>query len=190
MQRKRYPIHQIELRVGSLAELFNSMDPTPFHRRDLDPNAEEFIESWALEFPGNSHFRIMVHIELMTPEDPSPVVAAAIHNYFNYKADLLKRNVKVLLLEGRTSLMVGLAFLAACLLAADALSAHQGNAFLRVLKESLLIGGWVAMWRPMQVFLYDWWPLVRRGQIYRSLGRAIVHVSQAKDAAPHQPLRT
>jgi hypothetical protein len=73
---------------------------------------------------------------------------------------------------------------AACLLGADALSAHVGNTFLRVLKESLLIGGWVAMWRPMQVFLYDWWPLVRRGRIYRSLGNAIVHVSQVKDAAP------
>ena len=190
MKRKHPPIHQIELRLGSLPELFNSMDPTPFHRRDLDANVEEFIESWALEFPRNSRFRIMVHIGLATPEDPAPVVAAAIHNFFNYKAELSKRNVKVLLLEGRTSLLIGLAFLAACLLGADWLSTHVGNTFLRVFKESLLIGGWVAMWRPMQVFLYDWWPLVRRGQIYRSLGRAIVHVSQAKDAAPHQPLRT
>jgi hypothetical protein len=24
---------------------------------------------------------------------------------------------------------------------------------------SLVIGGWVAMWRPMEVFLYDWWPV-------------------------------
>jgi hypothetical protein len=187
MKRKRLPIHQIELRIGSLPELFNSMDPTPFHRRDLDAAAEEFIESWALEFPQNSHFRIMVHIEQAPPEDASRVVAAAIHNYFNYKAELLKRNVKVLLLEGRTSLMIGLVFLAACLLGADTLSAHVGSTFLRVLKESLLIGGWVAMWRPMQVFLYDWWPLVRRARIYRSLGSAIVHVSQVKNAAPGDP---
>ena len=81
MKRKRPPIHQIELRIGSLPELFNSMDPTPFHRRDLDADAEEFIESWALEFPQNSHFRIMVHIEQAPPEDASRVVAAAIHNY-------------------------------------------------------------------------------------------------------------
>ena len=50
--------------------------------------------------------------------------------------------------------------------------------------------GWVAMWRPMQVFLDDWWPLVRRRRIYRSLGSAIVHVSQAADAAPRPPLRS
>lgn len=166
------------------------MDPSPFHRRDLDANAEEFIESWALKFPQSSRLRILVHIELAAPQDRSPVVAAAIHNYFNYKAELLKRNVKVLLLEGRTSLMIGLVFLAACLPGANALAAHGGNTFLRVLKESLPIGGWVAMWRPMQVFLYHWWPLVRRGRIYRSLGSAIMHLSQATDALPDQRLRS
>jgi hypothetical protein len=156
------------------------MDPTPFHHRDLDTDAEEFLESWALEFPQDSHFRIVVHIEHMPQEDPAPLVAEAIHNYFDYKTVLMKRNLRLLLLEGRTSLLIGLCFLALCLLGADLLTGFANNAFLRVLKESLLIGGWVAMWRPMQIFLYDWWPLVRRSRIYRNLGRASVHVSPGK----------
>jgi hypothetical protein len=28
-----------------------------------------------------------------------------------------------------------------------------------IIRESLLIGGWVAMWRPMEILLYDWWPI-------------------------------
>jgi hypothetical protein len=32
----------------------------------------------------------------------------------------------------------------------------------------------------MQIFLYEWWPLMRRSRIYRSLSRAQVHVSQGK----------
>jgi hypothetical protein len=170
------PVHQIEVRIVKLAELFNSMDPTPFHHRDLDSDAEEFLESWAMEFPQNSHFRIIVHIEQMPPEDPSPLVAEAIHNYFEYKQLQSTRNLHVLLLEGRTSLMIGLGFLTMCLFGADALTAVSSSAFLRVLKESLIIGGWVAMWRPMQIFLYEWWPLTRRGRIYGNLGRASVQV--------------
>jgi hypothetical protein len=27
-----------------------------------------------------------------------------------------------------------------------------------VVRESLVIGG-LAMWRPLEVFLYDWWPI-------------------------------
>ena len=161
-----------------LSELFNAMDPTPFHHRNLDSDAEEFLESWALEFPQDSHFKIIIHIEQMPPEDPSAVVAEAIHNYFEYKSGRAKRNLGQLLLEGRISLMIGLCFLAVCLLGADILAAgFTDNTFLRLLKESLLIGGWVAMWRPMQIFLYGWWPIVRKERIYRNLSRATVHVA-------------
>ncbi|MFM9912109.1 MAG: hypothetical protein ACKVN9_01065 [Methylophilaceae bacterium] len=175
---KTHPsIHQIELRVVKLSELFNSMDPTPFHHRNLDTDAEEFLESWALEFPQNSHFKIVVHIEQMPQEDPSALVTEAIHNYFEYKSERAKRNLRQLLLEGRVSLMIGLSFLALCLLGADMLVAgFTDSTFLRLLKESLLIAGWVAMWRPMQIFLYEWWPVVRRMRIYHNLGRAMVHV--------------
>ena len=37
----------IEVRVGAVPNLFNAMDPSPFREKDLDPNAEEFIVSWA-----------------------------------------------------------------------------------------------------------------------------------------------
>jgi hypothetical protein len=35
----------------------------------------------------------------------------------------------------------------------------QGSRWAVILQESLLIGAWVAMWRPLEVFLYDWWPI-------------------------------
>ena len=180
MKKSHLPVHQIELRIVELPELFNSMDPTPFHHRDLDTDAETFLESWALGFPQDSHFRIIVHIEKMPPDDPAALVAEAIHNHFEYKSVLAWRNLRLLLLEGRTSLLIGIGFLALCLMGADLLSGFANNTFLRLLKESLLIGGWVAMWRPMQVFLYEWWPIVRKGRIYRNLGRAIVHVTPVK----------
>lgn len=180
MSKGHPTVHQIELRIVELSELFNSMDPTPFQHRDLDRDAEEFLENWALEFPQASHFRIVVHIEKMPPEDPAPLVAEAIRNYFDYKSVLAKRNLQLLLIEGRTSLLIGLGFLALCLIGADLLSVFATNTFLRLLKESLLIGGWVAMWRPLQIFLYEWWPVVRRRRIYRNLGHASVQVLPAK----------
>lgn len=180
MKASHPPIHQIEMRIAELSQLFNSMDPTPFHHRDLDTNAERYLESWALEFSQASHFRIIVHIEEMPQENPAPLVAEAIHNHFEYKSVLAKRKLRLLLQEGHTSLLIGLGFLGVCLLGADLLSGFSNSTFLKILKESLLIGGWVAMWRPMQIYLYEWWPIVRRGRIYRNLGRASVHVSPVK----------
>ena len=181
---KRNPlIHQIELRIGTLSELFNSMDPTPFHHCDLDTDAQAYLESWAMTYPSDSHFRVIVHIADMPEEDPEPTVRDAIHNYFDYKAIVNRRNLRLLLVEGRTSLLIGVGFLAACLISADLLANFGTNAFSRVLKESLVIGGWVAMWRPMQIFLYEWWPLVRRGRIYRNLTQSRVHVVAANPAS-------
>ena len=173
------PVHQISLRVVKLSELFNSMDPTPFQNRDLDPDAHEFIESWAVAYPSTSHFRIHIHIVEMPAEDPTAMVVDAIHNYFSYKAEMTRRSLALLLREGRTSLLIGLGFLAACLAGADMLPQEATNPALRVLREGLMIVGWVAMWRPLQLFLYEWWPLARRIRILRSLSAASVHVVQA-----------
>ena len=176
MTRAHAEVHRIELRVNELSQLFNSMDPTPFHHKDLDPDAEEFIESWALEYPQASRFHITVHLARMPPEDPTGLVAEAIRNYFTYRSEISRRMVTVLLREGRTSLLIGVAFLSTCLLVADLLTPLAQGTFLKILRESLTIGGWVAMWRPMQIFLYEWWPLMRRVRIYRHLGQAQVRV--------------
>lgn len=182
MSKNHPPTHQLEIRVARLSELFNSMDPTPFIERDLDSDAEEYIETWALEYPQGSRFRIIVHLGEIPAEDPTSTVAAGIHNFFNYKAVLAQRQVRRLLLEGRTALLIGLSFMATCILLADLIAGNESHALFRVLKESLIIGGWVAMWRPMQIFLYEWWPLVRRIRIYRRLGHALIHITTAVPA--------
>lgn len=176
--------HRIELRLRELAQLFNSMDPTPFHHKDLDPVAEEFIESWALEYPPESRFHINMHIERPSPDgDPTALVTEAIHNFFEYKAELARRELRQLLEQGRTSLVIGVSFLVLCLLVADAMARLADGTFLSIVRESLTIGGWVAMWRPLQIFLYDWWPLARRGRIYSNLARAHVRVREGSRAA-------
>ena len=141
MTRAHTEVHRIELRLNELSQLFNSMDPTPFHHRDLDHDAEEFIESWALEIPKAKRFRITVHLAKMPQDDPGELVTEAIGNYYADKADLTRRKVTVLLREGRISLMIGAAFLSTCLLAADLLTPLATGTFLKILRESLTIGG-------------------------------------------------
>ena len=58
---------------------------------------------------------------------------------------------------------IGLAFLAGSLTLGDIIGNVSGGSFTAVLREGFIIGGWVAMWRPLEVFLYDWWPI--RGDI-------------------------
>ncbi len=46
----------------------------------------------------------------------------------------------------------------------------------RMLEESLIIVGWVANWRPLEIYLYDWVPIRRRINLYRRITAAPVTV--------------
>ena len=112
-----------------------------------------------------------------------------LHNYFEYKARLMRRELRQLLQQGRISLMIGIAFLALCLLSADAIGKLATGPFLSIVRESLTIGGWVGMWRPLQIFLYDWWPLTRSCRTYQDLSRAEVRITGPVSLYPASAIR-
>ena len=88
--------------------------------------------------------------------------------------------LRALLGKGRASLVIGLAVLGLCLIGADLLSGNATSTLVQLSKEGLLIGGWVAMWRPIRIFLYEWWPIARKCRIYRNLARSTVQVVPAR----------
>lgn len=168
--------HRIELKLKDLNQLFNSMDPSPFNEKDLDAEAEEFIISWAQEYPPREPLALRIHLEQWPTEDPQEMIREAIHHYFAYRTKLNQLEFRRLMKQGRTSLFIGLIFLAVCLLTSKILLTNVIQAWGVVLRESLTIAGWVAMWRPMQIYLYEWWPVSRRGRVYAKLSRMPVEV--------------
>ena len=167
--------HRIEVRLRDLEQFFNTIDPSPFHEKDLDQDLEEFIVSWAKECPAELPIRLVVHLERRCPDDAEGVLEKAVHHYFAYKADLNRRELAQLFRRGRVSLAIGLTVLALCVTAAElvtSLSAPGGS----ILGESLLIGGWVAMWQPLEIYLYGWWPLRQQGRTYEKLTVMAVEV--------------
>lgn len=174
--------HYISLNLRDMSQLFNSMDPSPFVEKDLDDDAEEFIVSWAQEFSPSAPIRLRIYLEQSPAEDPKELIKTAVHNHFTHRASITALELSRLLKQGRTSLLIGLLFLSVCLLLSKALSGHEADTWGAVARESLTIAGWVAMWRPMQIYLYDWWPLRRRGLIYQKLGHMPVEVIQKAKA--------
>jgi hypothetical protein len=74
--------------------------------------------------------------------------------------------------------LIGSLFLGTCLLTSHLLQFAETNALGEVVRESLTIGGWVAMWRPMEIFLYEWWPLLRWRRMYENLSCMRVEIQR------------
>lgn len=106
-----------------------------------------------------------------TDSELTQIVDDAVRNHFQYRAERTGRELRELLRRGRVSLVIGLAFAGGCVMAANAVD-RAGDSTLYVLaRESLVIGGWVGMWRPFEIFLYDWWPVRRRQNEYARLAK-------------------
>jgi hypothetical protein len=168
--------HSIKLKLRDIDQLFNSMDPSPFIDKDLDDKAEEFILGWALEFPRDEPVRLRVQLDQWPAQDPKDLIRKAVHNHFAHRAEITDLEFKRLMKQGRTSLIIGLSCLGTCLLISKTLLPGEAGTWTAVLRESLTIAGWVAMWRPMQIYLYDWWPLRRRSRIFAKLSQMPVEV--------------
>ncbi len=182
----------IEIRVDGIAQLFHTLDPFPFREKDLDREAEEYIVGWARELPADRPFRIVVHF----PDEESQTDLArdlpeAFGRYFADRADVIQGDLNELFRVGRRSLAIGVAILAVCLLAANLVSGFLADAPSRkMVEESFLILGWVANWRPLEIFLYDWWPIARRRDLYWKLAAARVEKRPYLGDAPETAAQT
>ncbi len=176
----------IEVRVAELRQLFNAIDPSPFRERDLDPRAEEFIVDWSRDLPHDAALALVVHLERAPGRaDEAVALREAIHEFFAQRAAGSRRNLRKLFRRGRISLAIGLAFVAASVAIGDALASYfQESRLAEILRESLLIGGWVAMWRPLEVFLYDWWPIREEARLYDRLSAMPVKLGYSLEASP------
>ena len=168
----------IEVHVSELSQIFNSLDPSPFHDKDLDLDAEEFIVSWAKELPQDKPLALRVHLDkpAVTPEAARDL-GKAVHTFFARRSTLASQRLRELFRIGRRSLVIGLAFLTICLVTGNWVAkAWADNRAAEIVRESLLIGGWVAMWRPLEIFLYGWWPIRREKRLFERLSAMAVRI--------------
>jgi hypothetical protein len=181
------PNTAIMLRLRELAQLFNSMDPSPFVERDLDADAEEYIMSWARELPSGGDLELVIQLANPAPAERVAGVEDAVRRYFTARAAIKRLEFGQLMRRGRLSLGVGSVFLASCLLLVHFVSGFAGGAVADIIREGLTIAGWVAMWRPLEIYLYDWWPLFEERRRLDLLAKIHVRIVMRQPAATTLP---
>ena len=169
--------NQIEVRLRELSQLFNSMDPSPFIERDLDAGAEEFIVSWARELPHKAELQLVIHLITPPAAERTSGTEEAVQHYFASRAEIKGRELRLLLRRGRSSLFIGLVFLAACFGLGEVAQRAPLGSWNEFIEMGLHIAGWVAMWRPLEVFLYDWWPIRSDQRLLQRLSRMKVRLN-------------
>lgn len=167
----------IEITLSSVLQLFNSFDPAPFHEKELDSAAEHYIVDTVRDFPKNTRFRIRIYLPPeIAGSEQARKIPQAIQNHFAYKAMTQDRKYRLRFRHGRWALVVGLTFLAIALAASELVSRLSDQLLAQFFSTALLIIGWVAMWEPVTVLLYELWPMIGERRTFEKISAMEIDV--------------
>lgn len=171
----------IELTVEKPQHLLHAFDPSPIAGRELDERVERFIVHSAEDAPA-PRYRMIIHVPAAVPADEAKSFATAVRTHFDNRSNAELRERRSLMREGRQALAIGIGFLFACGLAGHFALKALPAAFGLFVEQGLMIVGWVANWRPIEIFLYDWRPLVRNQKLFATLARMDVEFRPTRPA--------
>jgi hypothetical protein len=174
-------MHVIDLRLRHPAQLFESLDPSPFHDKALDRAAEAYLIECAGELPPRATFLLRLHGPPLL-RDHLPAIAAGVHRHFALALTQAQRRHRRRARVARAAILFGLGGLGAALLLRTVV-AEWGGTLGEVLAEGLLILAWVALWRPAEMLIFDSWEQREELRVLRELARVPVEAATADPQA-------
>jgi hypothetical protein len=172
-------IPSVELKLRTPRQLFDERDPAPFRERDLDDDAVEYIVTSVQELKDQHDVRLSLYFESLGEFENNPGdITRAIHQFFRYEADMKRRALREIFHHGFISLAIGMTFLTLCVWFAHGLnSSGPVPMWESLMHEGLLLMGWVSMWKPISIFLYEWWPIAEDMSLFKRLSEVDVEIA-------------
>ncbi len=156
----------IDIKIKTIQQIFDGRDPAPFRERDLDEDAVDYIVGAAEEIPRKIGLKIVFWISDPSPQVDDLIVVEGVRSHFTYELERLRRRLRQLVRQGQLALLVGIGALVALLSLAELALMIPAVHVRQIVREGLVITGWVAIWRPLDVLLYEWWPVVRQRRLF------------------------
>ena len=162
----------LDVNVASMEQLFDNRDPAPFRDRDLDPGLVEYLLDGARDLANETPLRVEVWLGTSPPGD----IAEAVRAYFQHEIDRTNRQRREQVRAGLTGLTIAVAAVLMLITVANVVDRRLTGTFGIALREALVISGWVLMWRPLDLLLYDRITWLRNRRILESIRDAVITV--------------
>ena len=171
----------IEIRIRRVEQVFDSLDPAPFRDKALDRELETYLLDCMAEHPLGVARRLVVHAPAAVATHASDV-ESGIHSHFRFLLEQAERRARLWQRRFRAAMLMGAAVLTLAL-SLRYLVTGLHTAVGQVLSEGLLVLGWVALWRPFEVLLFERHAKREQLQQLRELSRIEVAWHSTEDSA-------
>lgn len=150
----------IELRIAHPAQFYNLLDPAPNDEKEINHATESYIMDSLEDMPNDkrSSAKIVLYLEktLYDDEEIRTDMEQAIQSHFALRLCSANQKYKLSMNKGRRYLARGLIFLIICLILSSVVtSTYNQNDIIYAIGQSFVVIGWVALWKPVEFYLYD-----------------------------------
>ena len=167
---------EIVLELNDVNQLLIGPDSLFYGKRNLNRDAEEIIIEEATMVSRNDHIQLKIHLRNHDISRKDEVVTA-IHQHFKYRRKKSEWQLKQTLHLGWKSLLGSIVFFAFLIFITLIIIRliPEGRLSL-TFREILIILGWVALWRPADLLLYEWRPIKREVNLFRKIEQCKVEI--------------
>lgn len=173
----------IELRLEALQDLLDAPEPRPLEGRfEERTGVERILDRLRSRNTGRLE---SLSARFLVEEMPGPGtrerVDAALKALWRYQDERLGEEIVTIRRDGIRALGKGSLFLLACMLvsAVASESTFLPDLLRSLISEGFIIAGWVGLWHPMELLLYEWWPVARDRRLYRLVANMTYSVEPA-----------
>lgn len=175
--------HDFTLDLQKIQDLFQVPELNPFAGQvQFDSGINQLIH----QLKSQSLRRMLRTTIRLPPDQISPHLThsteTALKHYCDAKIVDFNHEQAYLWRQGMTALQIGLIFLALCLFASTLFEelGHFPEFLRRFFREGFLIMGWVGLWYPTEVLLFEGWVHWRNKRLYERI-REMVLVIEAQN---------
>lgn len=171
----------VDIRLNGLEQFFDGRDPAPFRERDLDPDLALYLRDAGDDLFHEKHFRIIFW--LGKPCEPGEI-EEAFRAHFEYEHERIVRNGVQRRRTGQIALLLAIILLGGLLSLSQLIDSAMPGALGAAIKEGVEIAGWVVMWRPVEVLIYDWIPARHDRRVIDKLLEATLELRPGRGPIP------
>ena len=179
-ENKRYrqenDTYCIDIYLTSILQLFDRRDPSPFKEKDLDEDFSRYLILSMNELRDAKKVKLAIkmpehHPAFLKEKD----IEEALYTYYSFEEENSRSDMVMLFRQGRHALLIGLSFLS--LFYIGYFFTKDAHSWLiGLIAEGFHVLGWVAMWKPINIFLYEWWPIRDRINLMGRLQKLKVEI--------------
>lgn len=150
---------EIHIKLDNINELFISREINPLKQEELyETGMQEIFLTYSKNWKSNK-YKIYIHVNEDNNKYSEDEIIKAIYKYCDYKIKIINEENNQQRIEIIKTLSSAIIILTGCLLLSNYI--ESSNLFKgvinHIISEGLFIGGWVSLWHPIELLLYERW---------------------------------